>query len=112
MCDGITIRDLKLGRGKKVKKGDFVAITYINRLQSNGNIVGRTQPGNVFNFALGSEGIIQGWNIGMIGMKIGSKRQIISPPQAAFGDDGVPPMIPGGATLVSEIELQMIGNNE
>lgn len=52
--------------------------------------------------------VIQGWDIGVMGMKIGSKRRITCPPHVAYGAKGAPPQIPGNATLVFDVELRNV----
>lgn len=67
-----------------------------------------TKSGEGFKFLLGRGEVIRGWDIGVAGMKVGSKRRITCPPQMAYGAKGSPPVIPPNATLVFEVELRGI----
>lgn len=111
--DGVVIYDIKKGKGrKKAKESDQVTIFYENRIESNDKIqvVGHLQTGVGLKFSLGENDgtVLRAWHIGIIGMKIGSKRKLICPPSTAYGENGYPPFIPGGVTLISEIELLAI----
>lgn len=64
--------------------------------------VDRDQP---FDFTLGRGMVIKGWDQGLVGMCIGEKRKLVIPSGMGYGDNGSPPKIPGGATLVFEVEL-------
>lgn len=65
-----------------------------------------TKAGAGFSFNLGRGEVIRGWDIGVVGMKVGSKRRITCPPQVAYGTKGAPPTIPSNATLVFDVELR------
>lgn len=67
-----------------------------------------TKSGEGFRFNLGRGDVIRGWDIGIVGMKVGSKRRITCPANVAYGNKGSPPVIPGGATLVFDVELRAI----
>ncbi|CAI5931398.1 unnamed protein product [Closterium sp. NIES-64] len=58
-----------------------------------------------FEFRLGMGNVIKGWDIGILGMCIGEKRKLKIPPHMGYGENGSPPKIPGGATLIFETEL-------
>lgn len=97
-----------IGEGEEVKDGDMIWFSYVTSV--NDNMIGESKDG--VSMIVGSEDVIAGWNIGVIGMKPGSKRRIISPPNAAYGTTGYPPIIPPNATVISEIQLLRIENQQ
>jgi FKBP-type peptidyl-prolyl cis-trans isomerase FkpA len=103
---GIRIEDVKEGDGRQAKKGDSVSVNYLGTLASNGkkfdSSYDRNEP---ITFKLGSGQVIEGWEKGIEGMKVGGKRVLTIPPDKAYGPDGYPPVIPPNATLKFEVEL-------
>nr|XP_033323023.1 46 kDa FK506-binding nuclear protein [Megalopta genalis] len=104
---GVQIEELKLGSGTLAKAGRFVSVYYVGRLK-NGKKFDSTTQGEGFKFKLGKGEVIKGWDVGIAGMKIGGKRRITIPPTMAYGAKGSPPVIPGNATLVFEVELRNV----
>nr|CAD7403031.1 unnamed protein product [Timema cristinae] len=66
---------------------------------------GRNQP---LTFTLGSGQVIKGWDQGLLAMCEGEKRKLVIPSELGYGESGAPPKIPGGATLIFEVELVKI----
>ena len=103
---GIQIEDVREGDGAVAKKGNTVSVNYLGTLASNGtkfdSSYDRNEP---FSFKLGSGQVIEGWEKGIEGMKVGGKRILTIPPEKAYGTDGAPPVIPPNATLNFEVEL-------
>jgi len=97
-------QDLVIGTGGVVATGDLATVHYIGRLQ-NGNIFDSSRNGQPFQFRVGAGQVIQGWDRGVPGMRIGGTRRLIIPPSLAYGSQGRPPQIPGNATLTFDIEL-------
>jgi peptidylprolyl isomerase len=109
----LVIKDLITGTGAAVKKGDTVAVNYVGKLYSNGKIFDsswKDEPGKTFSFEAGANPsqVITGWNEGLIGMKVGGRRELIIPPNLAYGKAGSPPTIPKNATLVFVVDLVKI----
>ncbi|XP_071487042.1 peptidyl-prolyl cis-trans isomerase FKBP2, partial [Diadema antillarum] len=69
----------------------------------------RNQP---FDFTLGAGQVIKGWDQGLLNMCEGEKRKLVIPSDLGYGDRGAPPKIPGGATLIFEVELLKITRKE
>lgn len=105
--NSMVIDDVKLGVGDEVKKGDTVSVHYVGTLQNGQEFDNSKKRGDPFEFIVGKGMVIEGWDKGLVGMKVGGQRILIIPSDMAYGDNGVGP-IPGGATLVFSIELLAI----
>jgi FKBP-type peptidyl-prolyl cis-trans isomerase len=102
------IIDVKIGTGPPVKPGDTVTVHYTGTLTSGkvfDSSKGRGQP---FKFVVGKGQVIRGWDVGLVGMRAGGVRRLIIPPEQAYGDRGVPPVIPPKAALHFEVGLLTI----
>uniref|UniRef100_A0A8C4PZL7 peptidylprolyl isomerase n=1 Tax=Eptatretus burgeri TaxID=7764 RepID=A0A8C4PZL7_EPTBU len=92
----------------KSRKGDTLHMHYTGKLEDGTEFdssLPRKQP---FVFTLGTGQVIKGWDQGLLGMCEGEKRKLVIPSDLGYGDHGAPPKIPGGATLVFEVELLKI----
>jgi FKBP-type peptidyl-prolyl cis-trans isomerase FkpA len=102
--------DLRVGTGADATAGRRITVNYTGwlydpaRPENKGaqfdTSVGR-QP---FTFVLGAGAVIRGWDQGVVGMKVGGQRRLVIPAELGYGPGGNGP-IPGGATLVFDIEL-------
>jgi hypothetical protein len=103
--------DLSPGAGPEAKEGDKVKVNYSGRLlKTNFMFDSSIGPGKKpFEFQLGKGSVIKGWDLGVVGMKVGGKRKLTIPSRLGYADKGSPPKIPGKATLVFEVELLSIG---
>lgn len=97
---------MRVGTGPEAKNGRKVSVYYEGRLKSNNKVFDSTKSGHGFQFRLGAGDVIRGWDVGVVGMKVGSKRRITCPPGVAYGAKGMPPQIPGNSTLVFDVELR------
>lgn len=98
---------LKEGAGAEAKNGDELTVHYVGTLLDGTKFdssVDRDQP---FSFTLGARQVIDGWEQGILGMKVGEKRKITIPPSLGYGQYGSGP-IPPNATLIFEVELLKI----
>jgi FKBP-type peptidyl-prolyl cis-trans isomerase len=91
---------------RKASNGDKLSMHYTGSLFKDGSkfdsSLDRNQP---LEFTLGTGQVIKGWDKGLLGMCIGEKRKLTIPPALGYGDQGAGQKIPGGATLVFEVEL-------
>ena len=99
---GLYTRDLVVGDGAVVVNGQELDVYYDGRL-ANGSRFDATVPGNPFTFTVGGR-VIDGWNQGVIGMRVGGKRQLVIPPTLGYGANGIGP-IPPNAVLVFTVEV-------
>lgn len=96
----------------KSKKGDTLHMHYTGTLQDGTEFDSSIPRGQPFVFTLGTGQVIKGWDQGLLGMCEGEKRRLVIPSDLGYGDRGAPPKIPGGATLVFEVELLQIERKE
>jgi FKBP-type peptidyl-prolyl cis-trans isomerase len=101
---GLQYWDIKVGTGRIADKGNTVRVHYTGWL-TNGKKFDSSVGGQPFQFRIGAHQVIAGWEEGVIGMKVGGKRQLRIPPNLAYGKEGYPGAIPPNATLVFDIEL-------
>lgn len=106
----LEIKELEAGTGAEAKAGDKVTVQYVGVNYKNGKEFdsswSRNEP---FSFTLGAGEVIPGWDQGVEGMKVGSRRELTIPPELAYGEAGAPPTIPPNETLVFVIDLLEIG---
>lgn len=106
--DGIKIEDSAPGSGKEVEAGDNITIHYTGTLLDGSKFDSSIDRGIPFQTQIGVGRLIQGWDIGIVGMKVGGKRKLTIPSELGYGERGAGAKIPGGATLVFEVELLKI----
>lgn len=105
---GVVVKELRQGNGPIAKTGRLVTVYYTGKLKSNNKVFDATTEGAGFKFRLGRGEVIKGWDVGVAGMKVGSKRLIICPPNMAYGSKGSQPHIPPNSSLVFEVELKAV----
>ena len=109
--DGIKITILKEGDGEVAKAGDTVSMNYTGTLVDgtvfDSNIDPKFQHVEPFEFTLGVGQVIQGWDLGVDGMKVGEQRRLDISSEFAYGENGIGP-IPPNSTLSFDVELLAI----
>lgn len=105
MLPGIEQQDIVVGSGPEVKAGDRVSVHYSGFLLDGTPFDSSVERGVPFQFVIGKRQVIEGWDIGVVGMKKGGKRKLKIPPHLAYGSTGAPPKIGPDATLQFDIEL-------
>ena len=101
----LKIETLKPGDGPEAVSGKRVTVHYTGKL-TDGKVFDSSEQRNTpFPFTLGVGQVIQGWDKGVAGMKVGERRRLTIPPALAYGDRGVGQVIPPNATLIFEVEL-------
>lgn len=100
---GLIIKTLRPGTGPSPTAQDRVRVHYHGTLTSGAVFDSSVQRGEPAEFPL--RGVIPCWTEGVQKMKVGEKARLVCPADLAYGDEGRPPMVPGGATLIFEVEL-------
>lgn len=101
---GVTIDTKKVGEGEEAKKGDRVGMRYIGKLQKDGKVFDSNKKGKPFSFKLGVGEVIKGWDIGLMGVRVGAERRLTVPAHLAYGSKGAPPSIPPNSTLIFDVK--------
>jgi FKBP-type peptidyl-prolyl cis-trans isomerase FkpA len=101
---GLYTRDLVAGAGEEATPGRWVTVHYTGSFP-NGRQFDSSRGQDPLQFLLGAGEVIQGWEEGVAGMRVGGRRQLVIPPDLGYGDAGAGGVIPPNATLVFEVEL-------
>jgi len=104
MTTELQIIDLIEGIGKTCVKGALITAHYTGWLDDGTVFDSSHQRGQPFQCVIGSRRVIQGWDIGLMGMKVGGKRKLIVPAHLGYGERVIG-KIPANANLTFEIEL-------
>lgn len=102
----LVVKEIKKGNGATAKAGDEITVQYVGVGYESGQEFdsswSRNEP---FPFTLGSNSVIPGWEQGIVGMKVGGRRELIIPPELAYGPAGSPPAIGPNETLIFVVDL-------
>ena len=103
--DELKIEVLQQGDGEQAKNGDKVKVHYIGILENGVKFDSSVDRGVPFEFILGIGQVIKGWDLGVLGMKVGEKRKLTIPSDLGYGSKGAGNLIPPDSVLVFEVEL-------
>ena len=101
----LIIEDLVVGQGVEAKEGNVITVNYTGWLENETQFDSSLSPGrDPLLITLGAGQVIQGWDEGIPGMKVGGKRRLTIPPHLGYGNQAVGE-IPANSTLIFEIDL-------
>ncbi len=98
-------KDLVVGQGAEAVARKRVVVHYTGTLTNGSKFDSSRDRDDPFEFVLGAGQVIQGWDQGIVGMKVGGRRILTIPPEMAYGARGYAPVIPPNSTLVFDVEL-------
>lgn len=105
MSEQIEITDIVLGEGKAVVKGALITTQYTGWLEDGTKFDSSYDRGQAFQCVIGTGRVIKGWDIGLMGMKVGGKRKLFVPAHLAYGERKIGAYIKPNSNLIFEIEL-------
>jgi len=111
---GLRFKDLQLGQGPAAVAGQVATIHFVGWIDEHGTrgkeIYNSRKHGQPVSFVIGTDGVMQGWNEGVIGMKPGGMRMLLVPPSMAWGGRAIDGVIPANAAMMFRIELISLKN--
>lgn len=102
---GLEIYDIQVGTGAEAKAGQNIQAHYVGTLLDGTKFDSSVDRGQPFEFTLGVGQVIQGWDKGIEGMKVGGVRKLVLSPEMGYGSRGAGALIPPNSTLVFEVQL-------
>ena len=104
-ASGLQYEDSVEGTGPGPTAGKRVTVHYVGTLQDGTKFDSSRDRNQPFSFVIGQGQVIQGWDEGVLSMKVGGKRRLVIPPDLGYGARGAGGVIPPHATLVFDVEL-------
>ncbi|NTV95381.1 MAG: FKBP-type peptidyl-prolyl cis-trans isomerase [Thiobacillus sp.] len=101
----LIIEDVVVGEGTAAQAGQTVSVHYTGWLENGSKFDSSKDRNEPFEFPLGRGYVIQGWDQGVAGMKVGGTRKLTIPSELGYGSRGAGGVIPPNATLIFEVEL-------
>ena len=105
MNNELQVEDLQVGEGKAVVKGALITAHYSGFLEDGSKFDSSHDRGRPFQCVIGTGRVIKGWDLGLMGMRVGGKRRLFVPTHLAYGERQVGALIKPHSNLVFEIEL-------
>ena len=105
MANGVQINNIIEGEGVEIINHSKIQVHYTGKLQDGTKFDSSFDRGEPFSFQIGLRQVIEGWEIGLMGMKVGGKRTLVIPPELAYGERGAGDLIPPNATLTFDVEI-------
>ncbi len=106
---GLRIKDIKTGLGPEAEMGQVATMHFIGWLDEKGvrgrEVFNSRVRGEPVRFVIGAQGVMEGWNDGVLGMQAGGQRMLLVPPGKAYGKRRIDDVIPENASLMFRIEL-------
>ena len=106
---GLRIKDLQPGQGNGAVVGQVATIHFVGWIDEQGargrELYNSHSQGQPVSFVIGTDGVMQGWNEGVLGMKPGGKRMLLVPPGMAYGARKIEGVVPENTALMFRIEL-------
>jgi FKBP-type peptidyl-prolyl cis-trans isomerase FkpA len=109
MPNGLQYIDVVAGAGDEARAGQNVTVHYTGWLTTGQQFDSSRDRNQPFAFRLGAGNVIQGWDQGVAGMRVGGQRRLIIPADLGYGTRGAPGAIPPNATLIFDVELLRVG---
>lgn len=106
---GLQYIDVVAGSGQEAQRGQRVTVHYTGWLTTGEKFDSSRDRNDPFQFGLGQGQVIQGWDQGVAGMRVGGQRRLIIPPELGYGARGAAGVIPPNATLIFDVELLRVG---
>ena len=108
--EDLVIEDITVGDGPEATAGSLVSAHYVGVTHEGGEQFDASwDRGDPLEFRLGVGMVIQGWDEGIAGMRVGGRRRLTIPPHLGYGDAGARGAIKGGETLVFVVDLLGVG---
>jgi peptidylprolyl isomerase len=102
----LVVEDVTVGDGDEARPGQEATVHYVGVSYSSGKEFDASwNRGEPFSFSLGRGQVIEGWDQGVVGMKVGGRRRLVIPPHLGYGDHGAGNAIKPGETLVFMVDL-------
>ena len=93
------------GSGPQAQKGQTVSVHYTGTLADGSKFDSSRDRGQPIEFPLGQGHVIRGWDEGIAQLRVGDRARLTIPASLGYGERGIPGVIPGGATLIFDVEL-------